>query len=97
MVKHLPQDSAVQREIHGEAAEWSVSDHLIAAAVDHLAVANWMFSCVNIGEDDDPPEFPKPVPRPGVTEDDGKEQDEHPTDGSADEAVSPAALARFFG
>ncbi|MFF9146986.1 hypothetical protein ACF1BN_19210 [Streptomyces sp. NPDC014861] len=37
--------------------------------MDHLAVGNWMFSCVNSGEDGDPPEFPKPVPRPAAKED----------------------------
>ncbi|MEV6326398.1 hypothetical protein [Streptomyces sp. NPDC051909] len=97
LVKNLPQDAAVQRELHGEAAEWSLSDHLLAAAVDHLAVANWMFQCVNIGEDDDQPEFPKPVPRPGVKDEDAEEPGGSATEGSADEAVSPLALARFFG
>lgn len=65
LVKHLPRDSAVNRELHGEAAEWSVTDHLLAAAVDHLAAANWMFACVNTDEDAEPPERPEPVPRPG--------------------------------
>ncbi|MEU6882005.1 hypothetical protein [Streptomyces sp. NPDC046712] len=97
LIKHLPADSAVQREIHGEAAEWSISDHLLAAAVDHLAVANWMFQCVNSSEDDDTPEPPKPVPRPGVTDEDGEEQDGDPTEAGAGEGVSPGALARFFG
>ena len=64
LVKHLPRDSAVNRELHGEAAEWSVSDHLLAAVVDHLAAANWMFACVNSAEDGDQPEPPVPVPRP---------------------------------
>ncbi|MEU6982738.1 hypothetical protein ABZ946_04865 [Streptomyces sp. NPDC046324] len=91
LIKNLPQDSAVQREIHGEAAEWSISDHLLAATVDHLAVANWMFQCVNSSEDDDTPEPPKPVPRPGVKDETG----EDPEEGA--EAISPGALARFFG
>ncbi|MGW0466856.1 hypothetical protein ACWDX6_16505 [Streptomyces sp. NPDC003027] len=95
LIKHLPLDSAVQRELHGEAAEWSISDHLLAAAVDHLAVANWMFACVNTGEDDDPPEAPKPVPRPGAA--DGEERDAQSTEEDTAEAVSPVALARFFG
>ncbi len=97
MVRHLPTDSAVQREIHGEAAEWSLTDHLLAAAVDHLAVANWMFQCVNTGEDDETPDPPKPVPRPGDTDEDGKEQDGGSAPEGAAEAVSPSALARFFG
>lgn len=98
LIKHLPSDSAVLRELHGEAAEWSVSDHLLAAAVDHLAVANWMFASVNTGEDDDPPEPPTPIPRPG-----GPERDEEggkggtPDTGDDATAPSPHQLAHFFG
>ncbi len=95
LIKHLPRDSALQRELHGEAAEWSVTDHLLAAAVDHLAVSNWMFLCVNGAEDGDQPEPPKPVPRPGT----GEDGDETPDGGpeQAPEAVSAGQLARFFG
>uniref|UniRef100_A0AAU2JUS5 Uncharacterized protein n=1 Tax=Streptomyces sp. NBC_00049 TaxID=2903617 RepID=A0AAU2JUS5_9ACTN len=99
LVKHLPQDSAVNRDLFGEAADWSVTDHLLAATVDHLAAGNWMFACVNTAEDDDPPEAPKPVPRP-----DGKprgaESDAESgpdTDTAQAEAVSPDKLVRFFG
>ncbi|WP_399078706.1 hypothetical protein [Streptomyces zaehneri] len=63
LIKQLPRDSALNRELHGEAAEWSVTDHLLAAAVDHLAAANWMFACVN-SEEGDQPDAPAPVPRP---------------------------------
>ncbi|MFD5323906.1 hypothetical protein [Streptomyces sp. NPDC127092] len=87
----------MSREIHGESADWSISDHLLAAAVDHLAVANWMFQCVNTSEDDDAPEAPKPVPRPGVTSADDEESAADHAEGSAEEVVSPVALARFFG
>ncbi|WP_406007283.1 hypothetical protein [Streptomyces sp. NBC_00637] len=66
LVKQLPRDSALNRELHGEAAEWSVTDHLLAAAVDHLAAANWMFACVN-SEEGDQPDAPAPVPRPSYT------------------------------
>ncbi|OKJ60415.1 hypothetical protein AMK27_21270 [Streptomyces sp. CB02009] len=106
MVKHLPRDSALQRELHGEAAEWSVTDHLLAATVDHLAVSNWMFMCVNSGEDGDQPDPPTPVPRPGGPDQDedhdgadGTGTDEHGRSARAEEsaAVSPHALARFFG
>ncbi|MEU9084580.1 hypothetical protein [Streptomyces sp. NPDC048357] len=102
LLKHLPRDSAVNRELFGEAADWSVTDHLLAATVDHLAAANWMFACVNAAEDDDPPEAPEPVPRP-----DGKpygsadaESDAESGPGSGQgpaEAVSPETLVRFFG
>ncbi|MFH9741924.1 hypothetical protein ACH4MA_30080 [Streptomyces roseolus] len=102
LIKHLPRDSALQRDLHGEAAEWSVTDHLLAAAVDHLSVANWMFSCVNSAEDGDVPEFPQPVPRPGTKEDAEEEGDGSgaagaPDGGEAPPAVSPGQLARFFG
>ncbi|WP_425264278.1 hypothetical protein [Streptomyces bungoensis] len=63
LVKELPRDSALNRELHGEAAEWSVTDHLLAAVVDHLAAANWMFASVNSDEGDQP-DYPEPVPRP---------------------------------
>ncbi|MFF9849797.1 hypothetical protein [Streptomyces litmocidini] len=97
MVKQLPRDSAVQRDLHGEAAEWSVTDHLLAAVVDHLAVSNWMFQCVNSGEDGDQPDPPTPVPRPGVEEEDEEGRDENSPAEDAAGAVSPGALARFFG
>lgn len=61
----MPRDSAVSRELDGDGAEWTVTDYLLAAAVDHLAAANWMFASVNTDEDSDPPETPVPVPRPG--------------------------------
>ncbi|MFF6773957.1 hypothetical protein ACFY8W_10350 [Streptomyces sp. NPDC012637] len=99
LVKNLPRDGAVQRQLHGEAAEWSLSDHLLAATVDHLAVANWMFSCVNSDEDSEQPDFPKPVPRPGVQGDGGEDADDESAEAAegAGEAISPTALARFFG
>ncbi|MFJ5141850.1 hypothetical protein [Streptomyces sp. NPDC088707] len=110
MVKHLPRDSAIQRELHGEAAEWSVTDHLLAATVDHLAVSNWMFMRVNSDEDGDQPDPPTPVPRPSDPDQDedrdddhdgadGTGTDEHGRSTRAEEsaAVSPHALARFFG
>ncbi|MFJ4619090.1 hypothetical protein [Streptomyces sp. NPDC088812] len=112
LIKHLPRDSAVNRDLYGEAAEWSVTDHLLAAAVDHLAAANWMFACVNTAEDGDQPEPPVPVPRPGDGTDDGdadvstgtpSDPNAPPGDRSPDGgdgrggAPSAAQLARFFG
>ncbi|MEU6348878.1 hypothetical protein ABZ896_06080 [Streptomyces sp. NPDC047072] len=66
LVKHLPRDSATLDALHGEAAQWSVTDYLLAAAVDQLAEANWMFATVNRDEDAEPLDYPKPVPRPGA-------------------------------
>lgn len=80
LIKQLPRDSSLNRELHGEAAEWSVTDHLLAAAVDHLAAANWMFACVN-SEEGDQPEAPAPVPRPADLAGDG-EADEVEDDAS---------------
>ncbi|WP_412080144.1 hypothetical protein [Streptomyces sp. SJL17-1] len=82
--------------------------------MDHLAVANWMFMCVNSGEDGDQPDPPAPVPRPAVPDRDadasasafdrvagagGADTDGHGGSTPAEEsaAVSPHALARFFG
>ncbi|WP_307783701.1 hypothetical protein [Streptomyces spinoverrucosus] len=104
LIKHLPRDSALNRELHGEAAEWTVTDHLLAAAVDHLAAANWMFACVNSAEEGDQPDPPVPVPRPGDdarTEEyavSPREQESGADrDGGPTAAPSPAQLARFFG
>ncbi|MET8555936.1 hypothetical protein ABZV64_13350 [Streptomyces sp. NPDC004959] len=60
----MPRDSATVRATEGEAAEWSVTDYLLAAVVDHLAAANWMFSLVNSDGESDQPDMPEPVPRP---------------------------------
>lgn len=80
-----------------------MTDHLLAATVDHLAAANWMFSVVNAAEDSDQPDPPEPVPRP-----DGKpyrspdESSDDPDSESGQapgttDAVSPETLVRFFG
>ncbi|MFE5943416.1 hypothetical protein [Streptomyces sp. NPDC056480] len=94
----MPRDSALQRDLHGESAEWSVTDHLLAATVDHLAVGNWMFHCVNASEDGDQPDPPTPVPRPGAKDEDeeAQERDEH-SPGAETPEISPHQLARFFG
>ncbi|MEV6249537.1 hypothetical protein AB0M38_25545 [Streptomyces sp. NPDC051742] len=66
--------------------------------MDHLAVANWMFQCVNASEDGDQPDPPMPVPRPGVKDEDEEGEGQ---DGDSPEAetpeISPGQLARFFG
>ncbi|GGR88241.1 hypothetical protein GCM10010252_28840 [Streptomyces aureoverticillatus] len=90
LIRHLPQDSAFRIAQEGEAARWSLTDHLLAATVDHLAIANWMFASVNRDEDEPAPEPPQPVPRPGVDEDASD-------DPGGDSTPGPAELARFFG
>ncbi|WP_406131903.1 hypothetical protein [Streptomyces sp. NBC_00989] len=104
LVRQLPHDSALNRELHGEAADWSVTDHLLAAAVDHLAAANWMFASVN-SEEGDQPDPPAPVPRPSYdgTETGGEEAPGGGTEKTAtadtdtDATPSTVQLARFFG
>ncbi|MFJ8695335.1 hypothetical protein [Streptomyces roseolilacinus] len=93
LIKHMPQDSALCRERDGEAAEWSVTDYLLAALVDHMAAANWMFASVHSDEDSDPPEQPVPVPRPG-----DRERREEAEQSPPEEAgfPDPAELGRFF-
>ncbi|GAA1358110.1 hypothetical protein GCM10009612_27530 [Streptomyces beijiangensis] len=94
LVQHMPRDSALARAIHGEAADWTATDHLLAYVVDQLAEANWMFATVNRDEDEEPLEYPAPLRRPGITE------EIPPLDGSAPKAVprnpSPAELSQFF-
>ncbi|WP_405535736.1 hypothetical protein OG787_18025 [Streptomyces sp. NBC_00075] len=104
LVKHLPRDCALNRELHGEAAEWTVTDHLLAATVDHLAAANWMFASVNSAEDADPPELPVPVPRPDDPRVGRRDEDDHGDEagngdsaGAAPSPPTPSQVARFFG
>ncbi|MFI5808097.1 hypothetical protein [Streptomyces sp. NPDC051561] len=92
LVKHLPRDSAVARELHGEAAEWEVADHLLASVVDQLAEANWMFATVNQDEDAERLEFPEPVRRPGPETPSAPDQPDQPEDSRPD----PAQLLSFF-
>jgi hypothetical protein len=65
LTEHLPADSSYARAVHGEQADWTITDHLLAAVIDQLAVANWMFATVNRDEDTEPAPYPEPVPRPG--------------------------------
>ncbi|MFI6056082.1 hypothetical protein ACIBCO_39195 [Streptomyces violascens] len=98
LVKHLPRDSAVNRDLHGEAVEWDSTAHLLAATVDHLAVANWMTATLNAGEDADPLDYPEPVPRPGhpqATVAGGESAHEEGAGPPAD-SPTPAQLFEFF-
>ncbi|WP_411577264.1 hypothetical protein [Streptomyces sp. HUAS TT20] len=66
LVRHLPRDSALLRELHGEAADWTTTDHLLAAVVDQLAESNWMFATVHRDEDSEPLDPPQSLRRPGM-------------------------------
>lgn len=97
LLKHMPRDSAVNRDLHGEAVEWDASTHLLAAAVDHLAVSNWMTATINSGEDADPLDYPEPVARPHLSATE-LDADKANSDGGQDDGELPAPdqLARFF-
>lgn len=60
IVTNLPRDSALVREIHGEALVWDITNQLLAAVADQLAIANWQRAG---GKKAD---RPKPIPRPGI-------------------------------
>lgn len=57
IVRNSPRTSALAGAIHGEAATWGITDHLLAAAVDALLGANWQRTGKKGGK-------PKPVKRP---------------------------------
>ncbi|WP_309140405.1 hypothetical protein [Streptomyces sp. PKU-EA00015] len=59
---------------------------------DQLAEANWMFATVNRDEESEPLEYPKPLPRPGLTE----PPDDDPARAHSEAGASPAEIARFF-
>lgn len=42
-------------------AEWEISDHLLAALVDEMAISNYFFQSANFKGS---PKPPKPIPRP---------------------------------
>jgi hypothetical protein len=66
LVERLPPDSATVRSMQGEAATWSLSDHLMALVVDELRVANWQ----RTEDGHKGRRRPKPLPRPGVHQED---------------------------
>lgn len=63
IVHHLPRTSALSRAIGGSDAEWGLTDHLLAVAVDAIEVGNWQRA--SSGRKSPLPK-PKPVPRPGA-------------------------------
>ncbi|MEU6573308.1 hypothetical protein [Streptomyces sp. NPDC046805] len=92
LVKHMPRDSAVARELHGEAADWAVTEHLLAHVVDQLAEANWMFATVNADEDSDPLDYPEPVHRPGQPH----EPEQHTASTPGNSFPPPEEVQRFL-
>ncbi|MFJ6393486.1 hypothetical protein ACIQJT_38530 [Streptomyces sp. NPDC091972] len=92
-MEHLPADSSFARAVHGEQADWTVTDHLLAAVVDHLAVANWMFATVNRDEDTEPADYPEAVPRPGGRSTESSEGGPRAT---VQEGASPVEIMAFL-
>lgn len=86
LIRHLPRESALARALHGDVVDWGLTEHLLAGVVDELAVGNWLFVTANSPEHADPPERPRPVPRPGVED----EEEEIVV-------TTPEQLAAFFG
>ncbi|MGK5640171.1 hypothetical protein ACSNOK_17930 [Streptomyces sp. URMC 126] len=68
---------------------------MLAAAVDHLAVANWMTGTLHSDEDADPLDYPEPVPRPGA-EDSTTEVVTTPPSEMADHLPAREQLTQFF-
>jgi hypothetical protein len=99
LIEHLPPGSSLARAMHGEAAAWTTTEHLLAAVVDQLAVANWMFATVNRDADAEPLPYPEPVARPGA----GGDPETDPAEPAAGTppggapAATPAEIAAFFG
>lgn len=40
LIKHLPSDCALARSMHGPAAEWGQTEHLLGDVIDLLDIAN---------------------------------------------------------
>lgn len=59
VIKYGRQDTALALEQQGAAVLWTITDHLIAVAVDALHNANWQRGGGKGHK-------PKPIPRPGV-------------------------------
>lgn len=57
--RHAPHTSAIARSVHGEAAAWGPTEHLLATVIDVLQVGNWQ----RAGKKGSP--RPKPITRPG--------------------------------
>lgn len=60
-VRQLPATSALYRAIHPDEWQWaSLQNHLLAATVDALNVANWQLGERRRSD------YPEPISRPGV-------------------------------
>lgn len=62
LVAGLSQDARLRREVSGPDADWNLTAHLLALAVDYLAIMVWQKSNAGVKS---PSPLPKPIPRPG--------------------------------
>lgn len=58
LLRQLPADAALWRSMHGDAATWQATDHLLAALIDRVGLLLWQGGGGKGSK-------PKPVPRPG--------------------------------
>lgn len=81
LVRRLPPDSELGKEVNGEIVTWSRTEQLLARLVDELALSRWVFMRANFeGAPDQPP---APMPRPGI-------------EAPEDHEPSPEQIAGFF-
>ena len=59
LLENAPRDSAFVRSVGGAAAVWSLTDHLLALAIDTLTLANWQ-------RGGSKGKRPEPLERPGA-------------------------------
>jgi hypothetical protein len=64
-IRRLPRDSETSKEMYGEDADWSRTDHLLAIVADRLAILDWHFVCSK-SQEGQAPERPAQIPRPGI-------------------------------
>lgn len=65
LILGLPASSATVRALRDGAEHWGAAEHLAAAMVDELRVANWLFVERHKRQGASNP-FPDRVPRPGA-------------------------------
>lgn len=61
LIRHLPRDAPLWREVHGDDMQWGLNEQLLAVIADYLALSLWQQA------GDKKAKKPTPLPRPGVT------------------------------
>lgn len=68
LINNLPPDSRLVRALAGPAADWSVSDHMLATLIDLSVEHNWQYASAHRGEGAKDMPHPPRIPRPGDVE-----------------------------